>query len=126
MTTTRDRRMSRRAVDGRRDLLEIDEARHQRKSILIASQIPVQQWPAVIGERRPSSDRRSAQPSGGGRAAVDGRPPENRRRHGLTASRARPGIRETAGKRALHYRSGTLWQYCGARSPSRLGRIGGN
>ena len=30
--------------------MEIVEARHQRKSILIASQIPVQQWPEVIGE----------------------------------------------------------------------------
>ena len=38
------------SAEGRRDLLEIVEARHQRKSILIASQIPVQQWPEVIGE----------------------------------------------------------------------------
>ena len=38
------------SAEGRRDLLEIVEARHQRKSILIASQIPVEQWPAVIGE----------------------------------------------------------------------------
>ena len=36
--------------EGRRDLLEIAEARHGRKSILIASQIPVENWPAVIGE----------------------------------------------------------------------------
>ena len=35
---------------GRRDLLEIVEQRHGRKSILIASQIPVEGWPEVIGE----------------------------------------------------------------------------
>ncbi len=38
------------SAEGRRDLLEIVEARHGRKSILIASQIPVEQWPSVIGE----------------------------------------------------------------------------
>ena len=32
------------------DLLEIVEARHGRKSILIASQIPVERWSEVIGE----------------------------------------------------------------------------
>ena len=34
----------------RRDLLKIAEARHGRKSILIASQIPVERWPEVIGK----------------------------------------------------------------------------
>ena len=38
------------STEGRRDLLEIAEARHGRKSILIASQIPVERWPEVIGE----------------------------------------------------------------------------
>ncbi len=38
------------SAEGRRDLLEIVEARHGRKSILIASQIPVEHWPKVIGE----------------------------------------------------------------------------
>ena len=38
------------SAEGRRDLLEIAEARHGRKSILIASQIPVERWPEVIGE----------------------------------------------------------------------------
>ncbi len=38
------------SAEGRRDLLEIVEARHGRKSILIASQIPVEGWPKVIGE----------------------------------------------------------------------------
>ena len=38
------------SAEGRRDLLEIVEARHGRKSILIASQIPVERWPEVIGE----------------------------------------------------------------------------
>ena len=38
------------STEGRRDLLEIAEARHGRKSILIASQIPVKPWPEVIGE----------------------------------------------------------------------------
>ena len=38
------------SAEGRRDLLEIVEARHGRKSILIASQIPVDGWPEVIGE----------------------------------------------------------------------------
>ncbi len=38
------------SAEGRRDLLEIVEARHGRKSILIASQIPVERWPKVIGE----------------------------------------------------------------------------
>ncbi len=38
------------STEGRRDLLEIVEARHGRKSILIASQIPVDGWPKVIGE----------------------------------------------------------------------------
>ena len=32
------------------DLLEIAEARHERKSILIASQIPVERRPEVIGD----------------------------------------------------------------------------
>ena len=40
------------SAEGRRDLLEIVEARHGRKSILIASQIPVERWPEVIGDRR--------------------------------------------------------------------------
>ena len=34
----------------RRDLLEIAEARHGRKSILIAGQILVERWPEVIGK----------------------------------------------------------------------------
>ena len=38
------------SAEGRRDLLEIVEARHGRKSILVASQIPVERWPEVIGE----------------------------------------------------------------------------
>ena len=38
------------STEGRRDLLEIVEARHGRKSILVASQIPVERWPEVIGE----------------------------------------------------------------------------
>ena len=38
------------SAEGRRDLLEIVEARHARKSIVIASQIPVERWPEVIGE----------------------------------------------------------------------------
>ena len=38
------------SAEGRRDLLEIVEGRHGRKSILIASQIPVQKWAEVIGE----------------------------------------------------------------------------
>ena len=38
------------SAEGRRDPLEIAEARHGRKSILIASQIPVERWPEVIGE----------------------------------------------------------------------------
>ena len=38
------------SAEGRRDLLEIVEQRHGRKSILIASQIPVERWPEVIGE----------------------------------------------------------------------------
>ena len=36
--------------EGRRDLLELVEQRHGRKSLLIASQIPVERWPRVIGE----------------------------------------------------------------------------
>lgn len=36
--------------EGRRDLLEIVEARYGRKSVLIASQIPVEAWPKIIGE----------------------------------------------------------------------------
>ena len=36
--------------EGRRDLLEIVEQRYQHKSVLIASQIPVDQWHQVIGE----------------------------------------------------------------------------
>ena len=35
---------------GRRDLPEIAEARHGRKSILIASRVPVRRWPEVTGE----------------------------------------------------------------------------
>ena len=38
------------SAEGRRDLLQIVEQRHGRKSILIASQIPVDRWPRVIGE----------------------------------------------------------------------------
>ena len=38
------------SAEGRRDLLEIVEARHGHKSILIASQIPVDDWPRVFGE----------------------------------------------------------------------------
>ena len=38
------------SAEGRRDLLELVEGRHGRKSILIASQIPVQKWAEVIGE----------------------------------------------------------------------------
>ena len=54
------------STEGRRDLLEIAEARHGRKSILIASQMPVERWPEVManprwrthdGGRGPRSDR---------------------------------------------------------------------
>ena len=38
------------SAEGRRDLLEIVEQRHGRNSILVASQIPVERWPKVIGE----------------------------------------------------------------------------
>ena len=38
------------STEGRRDLLEIVEGRHGRKSILITGQIPVQKWAEVIGE----------------------------------------------------------------------------
>ena len=38
------------SAEGRRDLLEIVEQRYGRKSILIASQIPVDRWPKLIGE----------------------------------------------------------------------------
>ena len=38
------------SAEGRRDLLEIVERRHGRKSILIASQIPMQKCTEVIGE----------------------------------------------------------------------------
>ncbi len=38
------------SAEGRRDLLEIVEARYGRKSILIASQIPVEHLPGTIGE----------------------------------------------------------------------------
>ncbi|WP_419908461.1 IS21-like element helper ATPase IstB [Hoeflea sp.] len=37
-------------AEGRRDLLEIVEHRYGRKSILIASQIPMEHWPAVVGK----------------------------------------------------------------------------
>ena len=36
------------SAEGRRDLLEIAEARHGRRSTLIASQIPVERWPEVM------------------------------------------------------------------------------
>ena len=36
------------SAEGRRDLLV--EQRHGRNSILVASQIPVERWPKVIGE----------------------------------------------------------------------------
>ena len=50
-------------AEGRRDLLEIAEARHGRKSILIASQIPVERWPEVIGDlpRDPTLHRSAVQ-----------------------------------------------------------------
>ena len=38
------------SAEGRRDLLEIVEARYARKSIVVASQIPVERWPRIIGE----------------------------------------------------------------------------
>ena len=38
------------SAEERRDLLEIVEARYGLKSILIASQIPVEHWPGTIGE----------------------------------------------------------------------------
>ena len=38
------------SAEGRRDLLEIVEARYGRKSIVVASQIPVERWPRIIGE----------------------------------------------------------------------------
>ena len=38
------------SAEGRRDLLEIVEQRYGRKSIVIASQIPVDRWPELIGE----------------------------------------------------------------------------
>lgn len=37
-------------AEGRRDLLEIVEQRYARKSIVVASQIPVERWPRLIGE----------------------------------------------------------------------------
>ncbi len=38
------------SAEGRRDLLEIVEARYARNSIVVASQIPVERWPRIIGE----------------------------------------------------------------------------
>ena len=38
------------SAEGRRDLMEIVEQRHGRKSILIASQIPVERWDKIVGE----------------------------------------------------------------------------
>ena len=38
------------STEGRRDLMEIVEQRHGRKSILIASQIPVERWDKIVGE----------------------------------------------------------------------------
>ena len=38
------------SAEGRRDLLETAEQRYGRKSTVIASQIPVDRWPEVIGE----------------------------------------------------------------------------
>ena len=39
--------------EGRRNLLEIVEQHHGRKSIVIVSQIPVERWPfAFIGQRQ--------------------------------------------------------------------------
>ena len=38
------------SAEGRRDLLEIVEQRYGRNSIAIASQIPVERWPRIIGE----------------------------------------------------------------------------
>jgi len=38
------------SAEGRRDLLEIVEQRYGRKSIVVASQIPVERWPRIIGE----------------------------------------------------------------------------
>ncbi len=37
-------------AEGRRDILEIIEARNTRKSIIIASQLPVTEWHRVVGE----------------------------------------------------------------------------
>jgi DNA replication protein DnaC len=37
-------------VDQRRDLLEIVEDRHDRRSIIITSQVPVDQWYEIIGD----------------------------------------------------------------------------
>ena len=48
------------SAEGRRDLLEIVEARHQRKSILIASQIPVAAM--ARGDRRTHDRRRRTRP----------------------------------------------------------------
>jgi DNA replication protein DnaC len=38
------------AADGRRDLLEILDDRYQRRSTLVTSQLPVDQWHATIGD----------------------------------------------------------------------------
>ena len=38
------------STEGRRELMEIVEQRHERRSTLVASQIPVELWPKVIGE----------------------------------------------------------------------------
>ena len=38
------------STEGRRELMEIVEQRHDRRSTLVASQIPVELWPKVIGE----------------------------------------------------------------------------
>ena len=40
------------STEGRRELMEIVEQRHERRSTLVASQIPVEHWPKVIGDRR--------------------------------------------------------------------------
>ena len=38
------------STEGRRELMEIVEQRHERRPTLVASQIPVELWPKVIGE----------------------------------------------------------------------------
>ena len=111
------------SAEGRHDLLEITEARQARECILIASQVPVESWPEVIGEMEraePEKTAVTARPRGS-RTVAQGKIGRVRHRRRTSGSRPCQGAAGTSG---WSWGCRRMHQLCRAKEPEVGGRPG--